>query len=78
MGADSYGTIDRKGLGIPVGIGKNCEIRNTIVDKDCYIGDNVKLINKDNLNDFEDEYVKIVDGIIVVPRRTAVPNGYEI
>jgi glucose-1-phosphate adenylyltransferase len=78
MGADSYGTIDRKGLGIPVGIGKNCEIRNTIVDKDCYIGENVKLINKDNLNDFEDEFVKIVDGIIVVPRRTAVPNGYEI
>ena len=78
MGADSYGTLDRKGMGIPVGIGKNCEIRNTIVDKDCYIGDNVRLINKENVMEFEDEYVKIVDGIIVVPRRTALPNGYEI
>lgn len=78
MGADSYGTHDKKGMGIPVGIGRNCEIRNAIIDKDCYIGDNVRLINKDNLMDFEDEYVKIVDGIIVVPRRTAVPHGYEI
>ena len=78
MGADSYGTFDKKGLGIPVGIGKNCEIRNTIIDKDCFIGNNVKLINKENLESYEDEYVRIVDGIIIVPRRNAIPNGYEI
>lgn len=78
MGADSYGTSDKKGFGIPVGIGKNCEIRNTIIDKDCFIGNNVKLINKEGLENYEDEYVRIVDGIIIVPRRSAIPNGYEI
>jgi glucose-1-phosphate adenylyltransferase len=78
MGADSYGTFDKKGWGIPVGIGKNCIIRNAIIDKDCYIGENVVLINKDGHENYEDEYVRIVDGILVVPRRTVIPNGYEI
>ncbi|HMV79836.1 MAG TPA: sugar phosphate nucleotidyltransferase [Leptospiraceae bacterium] len=78
MGADSYGTFDKRGMGIPVGVGRNCEIRNTILDKDCYIGENVKLLNKQNLQEYEDEYLRIVDGIIVVPRRSVVPNGYEI
>lgn len=78
MGADSYGTFDKRGMGIPVGVGRNCEIRNSILDKDCYIGENVKLLNKQNLQEYEDEYLRIVDGIIVVPRRSVVPNGYEI
>lgn len=78
MGADTYGTMDKKGYGIPVGIGKNCVIHNSIIDKDCYIGDNVKLINKEKHDNYEDEYVKIVDGIIVVPRRTVIPSGFEI
>lgn len=78
MGADSYGTFDKKGYGIPVGIGRNCEIRNAIIDKDCYIGENVVLINKENHENFEDEFVYIVDGVIIVPRRTVLPNGYEI
>jgi glucose-1-phosphate adenylyltransferase len=77
LGADSYGTSD-KNTGIPVGIGKNCQIRNAIVDKDCYIGDNVVLINSAGLKDYEDECVRITDGIIVVPRRTVIPHGYEI
>jgi glucose-1-phosphate adenylyltransferase len=78
LGADSYGTFDKKGLGVPVGIGKNCLIKNSIIDKDCYIGDNVKLINKENHQNFQDDYVSIVDGIIVIPRRGVIPNGYEI
>ncbi|MCB1177182.1 MAG: glucose-1-phosphate adenylyltransferase, partial [Leptospiraceae bacterium] len=78
MGADSYGTFDKKGWGVPVGIGKNCIIRDAIIDKDCYIGEHVHLINKENHQEYEDDYVRIVDGIIIVPRRTVIPNGYEI
>jgi glucose-1-phosphate adenylyltransferase len=78
MGADSYGTSDPEGLGIPVGIGKNCIIKNCIIDKDCYIGNDVKLINKAGHQEYEDNYVKITDGIIVVKRRATIPNGYEI
>lgn len=78
MGADSYGSFDPTGSGVPVGIGKNCQIKNAIIDKDCYIGNNVKLINKSNHENYEDNYVKIVDGIIVVKRRATIPNNYEI
>ncbi|MBE7410945.1 MAG: glucose-1-phosphate adenylyltransferase [Leptospiraceae bacterium] len=78
MGADSYGSFDRMGKKIPVGIGQNCEIRNAIIDKDCYIGKGVKLLNKDGHINFEDEHVRIVDGIIVVPRRSVIPDNYEI
>ncbi len=78
MGADSYGSFDRMGQKIPVGIGSGCEIRNAIIDKDCYIGRGVKLLNKEGHLNFEDNYVKIVEGIIVVPRRSVIPDGYEI
>lgn len=78
MGANSYGTFDNKGWGIPVGVGKNCEIKSALVDKDCHIGNNVKLVNIHQHQYYEDEFVKIVEGIIIVPRRSAIPNGYEI
>jgi glucose-1-phosphate adenylyltransferase len=78
MGMDKYrfNTID--GQEIPRGIGPNCEIRKAIIDKDCSIGEGVKLINKDNIQEYEDDYVFIRDGIIVVPRRRVIPPGYEI
>jgi glucose-1-phosphate adenylyltransferase len=78
LGADSYGTFDKKGLGVPVGIGQNCIIKNAIIDKDCYIGNDVKLINKEKHENYQDDYVHIVEGIIIVPRRGVIPNGYEI
>ncbi|MEM7183903.1 MAG: glucose-1-phosphate adenylyltransferase [Spirochaetota bacterium] len=78
MGADSYGSMDPSGGKISVGIGKNCIIKNAIIDKDCYIGNNVKLINKSGHSNYEDNYVKIVDGIIVVKRRATIPHNYEI
>jgi len=78
MGLNHYGGFDRKSGKIPNGIGPDCEIRNAIVDKDCAIGAGVKLLNKNSVSEYEDEYVRIRDGIIVVPRHTTVPDGYEI
>jgi glucose-1-phosphate adenylyltransferase len=78
LGMDKYEFIDENPDRIPKGIGKNCEIHKTIIDKDCTIGDGVKLINKSNLEEYEDEFVYIRDGIIIVPRRKVIPAGYEI
>ncbi|MDZ4727062.1 MAG: sugar phosphate nucleotidyltransferase [Leptospira sp.] len=78
MGLDNYGSFDRKSGRIPNGIGPDCEIRNAIVDKDCAIGTGVKLLNKNHYSEYEDEFVRIRDGIIVVPRHTTIPDGYEI
>jgi glucose-1-phosphate adenylyltransferase len=75
MGTDYYGDeID----GEVYGIGKNCKIRNAIIDKDVHIGNNVRLENLDNIQDGERDGIVIKEGIIVVPKRTRVPDGYVL
>ena len=77
MGADYYeqeveGDIPR------IGIGKDCYIKNAIIDKNVRIGDNVKIINKDNVTNKESEYYEIKDGITVIPKNTIINSGTEI
>ena len=83
MGADSFESLEdmekNRRRGIPnMGVGKNCEIRNTILDKDVRIGDNVKLINADGVDRKSGDNFEIVDGIIVVPKHSIIPSGTEI
>ena len=83
MGADSFESVEdierNRRLGVPdVGIGKNCEIRNAILDKDTRIGHGVKLINARGLKDAEAENHSIVDGIIVIPKNASLPDGTVI
>ncbi|MFA6916078.1 MAG: sugar phosphate nucleotidyltransferase [Parachlamydiales bacterium] len=59
-------------------IGKNCVIKKTIIDKDVSIGNDVKLINKDNLTHYDSEHVYIRDGIIIVARGSTLPDGYTL
>ncbi len=77
MGADYYG-FHNESKKFPLGIGKNCKISNCIIDKNCSIGDNVTLINEAGHNVYQDEYVDIRDGIIVVPKEREIPSGYRI
>jgi glucose-1-phosphate adenylyltransferase len=76
MGADTY----EKDLenGPRMGIGKNCHIRNAIIDKDAHIGDGAVLINKDNLENAERDGIIIKDGIIIVPKGVNVPAKYVL
>ncbi|MGD8534210.1 MAG: glucose-1-phosphate adenylyltransferase [Candidatus Aminicenantes bacterium] len=83
MGADFFESeqefSQNKADGIPdVGIGENCEIRNTIIDKNVRIGNGVKLVNSRNINDEDSEYYVIRDGIIVIPKNAAIPDGTVI
>jgi len=80
MGADFYESADdlrvSAAQGLPaVGVGRNCEIRNAIIDKNARIGDGVKLINASGTRDRIGEDVCIVDGIIVVPKNAMLPSG---
>ncbi len=80
MGADYYESADdlraSAAQGLPaVGVGRNCEIRNAIIDKNARIGDGVKLINASGTRDRIGEDVCIVDGIIVVPKNAMLPSG---
>ncbi|MCX6565770.1 MAG: hypothetical protein NTW38_05015 [Candidatus Aminicenantes bacterium] len=80
MGADYYESgvelREAAAQGIPpIGVGRDCEIRNVILDKNARIGDGVKLINAAGVQSRECGEVCIVDGIIVVPKNSVVPSG---
>ena len=85
MGADYFESADRrkelmdKGE-VPVGIGKNSIIKRAIVDKNARIGQNVKIINKDNIQETEcdsDGYW-IRDGIVIINKNAVIPDGTVI
>ncbi|KAE8686718.1 Glucose-1-phosphate adenylyltransferase small subunit [Hibiscus syriacus] len=66
-----------KSKSVPIGIGENTEIRKAIVDKNARIGKNVKIINKDNVEEGEREgsgYI-ISGRIMVVLRSAEIPDG---
>ncbi|MEH1791693.1 MULTISPECIES: glucose-1-phosphate adenylyltransferase [unclassified Nostoc] len=82
MGADFYqASVERqcnveKG-DIPVGIGTDSIIRGAIVDKNASIGHDVKIINKDNVQeaDRESQGFYIRSGIVVVMKNAVIPDG---
>lgn len=76
MGADYYEHDGVKhSSGIPMGIGKNCIIKNSIIDKNVRIGDDVVISPEGkSLNEQTDLYW-IRDGIMVIPKNTVIPSG---
>jgi glucose-1-phosphate adenylyltransferase len=80
MGSTYYETIEsrtrNREQGKPnLGIGNNCIIKNAIVDMECFIGNNVQIINKDNLTEFESELYSIKDGLIIIPKGQVIPDN---
>jgi glucose-1-phosphate adenylyltransferase len=83
MGSDFYETLadidaDQKN-GIPLlGIGQRCHIENAIIDKDCRIGNDVKVIGGNHLADADNELYTIKEGVVVIKKGAVLPNGYTI
>ncbi len=84
MGADRYETDREKKnnleKGIPnIGIGSGSILKRAIIDKNARIGANCR-IGIDNIDRANGEYPThyIVDGIIVIPKNTVVPDGTVI
>jgi len=80
MGNTKYETIEARMVNqqkkLPnLGIGRNCIIKNAIIDMDCNIGNNVQLINKDNQTEVINELYTIRDGIIIIPKGTTIPDN---
>ncbi len=59
----------------PMGIGRRCHIRSAIVDKNAHVGDDVMLINRENVAEAEGPNWFIRDYIVVIPRDAVVPSG---
>jgi len=85
MGADLYEAFaerqsDMQQGVVPLGIGAETTIRRAIIDKNARIGRNVKIINKDRVEDAEREKQGffIRNGIVVVLKNAVIPDGTVI
>lgn len=83
MGNDFFQTLDQieeaKRTGTPLlGIGARCYIERAIIDKDCRIGDDVKIIGGKHLADADTPLYTIKEGIVVVKKGAILPNGFTI
>jgi glucose-1-phosphate adenylyltransferase len=83
MGADFFESKEELTANIaggipPIGIGRESEILNAIIDKNARIGNGVKLVNIQGLHDRSCDAYCIINGIIVVPKNTVIPDGTVI
>jgi len=80
MGSDNYQTLEQieesKMSDSPImGIGDRCIIKNAIIDKNTYIGNDVKINCGEKLEDGDYGTHTVQDGIVVVKKRAVIPNG---
>lgn len=83
MGNDYFETIQEINHahkhGIPnVGIGARCYIKNAIVDKNCRIGDDVRINGGHHLENTDHSLYVVKDGIVVIKKGAVLPNGFVI
>jgi glucose-1-phosphate adenylyltransferase len=79
MGANFFENADERPLDQPaLGIGRDCHVRNAIIDFNARIGDGCRLTNESGLSEAETENWCIRDGIIVVPKNAVLPPGTVI
>jgi glucose-1-phosphate adenylyltransferase len=83
IGADRFETDQERATnrrrGIPdFTVGNGTVIENAILDKDCRVGSNVRIINEGKRQDGEGENYVIRDGIVVVPKGAVVLDGTVI
>jgi glucose-1-phosphate adenylyltransferase len=83
MGNDYYETLaeleHNVNKGLPkIGIGDRCYIRNTIVDKNCRIGNDVRINGGNHLTNSDHSLYTIKDGIVVLKKGAVIPDGYVI
>ncbi len=83
MGNDFYQNLEEIGTNIAnnvtnLGIGERCLINNTIVDKNCKIGNDVYLNGGKHLEDANSRLYLVKDGIIAIKKGAHLPDGFRI
>jgi len=63
---------------VSMGIGARCFIKNAILDKNCCIGDDVRINGGKHLSDSETDTYVVRDGIVVIKKGAIIPNGFII
>jgi glucose-1-phosphate adenylyltransferase len=83
MGADFYEAPDtiahlQTNGEPPLGIGEGSHIEGAILDKNCRIGRNVRIVNEKGVESTEETpFGMIRDGIVVMPKNTMLPHGWS-
>lgn len=77
MGNDYYEFGSTIKSDVPLGIGRNCKIYKSIIDKNVRIGDNV-FISPEGKDDTDTEMYSIKDGIVVIKNGIVIPNNTVI
>lgn len=81
MGNDYFQTVEEIMSEIdipPIGIGERCYIKNCIVDKNCRIGNDVRINGGTHLADGDYGSYTVVDGIVVIQKGAILLNGTVI
>ncbi len=83
MGSDyyqpTYDIEENEHKGEPtLGVGKFCYIDKAILDKNCRIGNNVRIIGGKHLPDGDFDTYSIKDGIVVIKKNAVIPSGTQI
>ncbi|MFY0712177.1 glucose-1-phosphate adenylyltransferase [Seonamhaeicola sp. NFXS20] len=78
MGNDYYETLEEmenNKIEVLMGVGERCFIKNCIIDKNCRIGDDVKINGGPHLEDTETDTYCIKDGIVVLKKDAVIPKN---
>lgn len=78
MGNDSYESLEEvsnKHIDIMMGIGDRCYIHNCIVDKNCRIGDDVRINGGKHIANIETDTYLVKDGIVVIKKDATIAKG---
>ena len=83
MGSDNYQTLEQIAESTEsdspiMGIGDRCYIKNAIIDKNTYIGNDVKINCGTMLENGDYGTHTVQDGIVVVKKRAVIPHGTVI
>ena len=83
MGNDFYETLEvmdeSVSKGIPkIGIGERCYIKDAIIDKNCRIGNDVRIIGGKHLENSDHPLYSVKDGIVVVKKGAILHDGFVV
>jgi glucose-1-phosphate adenylyltransferase len=83
MGNDFYETLDQMNDNLAngkplIGIGQRCHIQNAIIDKDCRIGNDVRIFGGEHAKNIDHPLYSIKDGVVVIKKEAILPDGFVI
>lgn len=81
MGSDYYESLEeihKNHIDILIGIGERCFIKNAIIDKNCRIGDDVRINGGSHIENTETDTYFVKDGIVVIKKDAVIPKDFVI